>query len=697
MADPRERAGELRTRLRDANYRYYILQQPTMSDAEWDALFAELKDLEAKHPELESPDSPTATVGAPLQASFRAIEHPTPMLSLDNAFGVDDVESFLARAGRTLSSTNDLELLAEPKVDGLSINLLYRNGRLEWAATRGNGRQGEDVTLNVLHIEGIPQTVAGAPEVLEVRGEIYLSALEFARINSEREENGEPLFMNPRNAASGTLRQIDPKVSASRKLEIYCYGVGNPRDLGAGGVRRQDAAERHSVERQGVERRGVERQGVERRGVERQSEVLDWLQAHGFSTNPLREVAVGAQAVEELMERWRDMRGDLSYQVDGVVLKVDRLTLQEELGATSRAPRWAIAYKFPAEEVATTLLEISVQVGRTGKITPVAELEPRLLEGTTVSRATLHNPGFIRDLDLRVGDRVILHKSGGIIPEITQVLHDERPAGTVPFELPEQCPACGSKLVVDGANLKCINPSCPAQLLQRLSYYGSRNALDIEGLAQKTIEALAQAGLVRALPDLYDVTVAQVAQLEGFGEVSASKLVAQIEASKRKTLDRFLTALGLPHVGPRTAEILARHFGTLERLREASPEALANVRDIGELSAKAIFEALHEPSMTRAIDGLVARGVEPQPLADQAQEPILEGLTFVLTGSLARPRKEVQTQLEGLGARVTSSVSARTDFVVAGEDAGSKLDRAVELGVQVLDEEGLAALIAERS
>ena len=524
MADSQERVSELRARLRDANYRYYVLQRPSISDAEWDALFAELKALEEEHPELASPDSPTATVGSPLQASFRPIDHPTPMLSLDNAFNEEDVSSFLARAGRTLSTTADLELLAEPKVDGLSINLFYRGGRLEWAATRGNGRQGEDVTLNVLSIEGIPRELSGAPEQLEVRGEIFLSMDEFARINTAREEGGEPLFMNPRNAASGTLRQIDPKVSAGRRLEIYCYGVGDARDLGVG----------------------------------RQSEVLEWLEQHGFSANPLREVVVGASAVEALMERWREQRSGLQYQVDGVVLKVDSLALQEELGATSRAPRWAIAYKFPAEEVATTLQSISVQVGRTGKITPVAELEPRLLEGTTVSRASLHNPGFIRDLDLRVGDRVILHKSGGIIPEITQVLLDERPAGTVPFELPDNCPACSSKLVMDGANLKCVNPSCPAQLLQRLSYYASRNAFDIEGLAQKTVEALVEAGFVQSLPDLYDLSEEQLAELEGFGEISARKLIAQIEESKRKPLDRFLTALGLPHVGPRTAELPRR-------------------------------------------------------------------------------------------------------------------------------------------
>ncbi|MEX2543272.1 MAG: NAD-dependent DNA ligase LigA [Trueperaceae bacterium] len=662
MADLEQRVGELRARLRDANYRYYILQRPDMSDAEWDALFAELKTLEETNPALASDDSPTNTVGAPLQASFRPLSHPTPLLSLDNAFNEADVTAFLARAGRTLSSDDGLELLAEPKIDGLSINLFYRHGRLEWAATRGNGRQGEDVTLNVLGIEGIPREVTAAPELLEVRGEIFLSKEEFERINRDREQTGEALFMNPRNAASGTLRQIDPRVSAGRRLQIFCYGVG---DAPALGVRRQD-------------------------------QVLAWLSDRGFSVNPLREVVVGSAGVEELMDRWRAERAGLPFQVDGVVFKVDRLDLQEELGATSRAPRWAIAYKFPAEEVATILLSIGVQVGRTGKITPVADLEPRLLEGTTVSRATLHNPGFIRDLDLRIGDRVVVHKSGGIIPEITRVLTEERPPGTSPFSLPDRCPACGSELLEDGANLKCVNPSCPAQLLQRLSYYGSRSAMDIEGLAEKTLEALVDAGLVRSLPDLYDLTAEQVAELEGFADLSARKLVAQIDLSRTRTFDRFLTALGLPHVGPRTAELLARQFGNLDRLRAAPTDDLAAVRDIGELTAAAIHEALHEPHLAAAVDNLLARGVDPQPLGEAGGERLLDGLTFVLTGSLARPRKEIQNELEGFGARVTSSVSAKTDYVVAGDDPGSKLDRARDLGVAVINEQALAELIEAR-
>lgn len=660
MADTRERVDELRAKLRDANYRYYVLQQPDISDAEWDSMFAELKEIEEANPELTSPDSPTVTVGAPLQASFRPLEHPTPMLSLDNAFSQEDIVAFLARAGRTLSSESELELLAEPKIDGLSINLLYRRGRLEWAATRGNGRQGEDVTLNILAIEGIPREVEGAPELLEVRGEVFLSTDEFARINAARERAGESLFMNPRNAASGTLRQIDPRVSAGRRLRIYCYGVGQAHELGVG----------------------------------RQGELLSWLEVRGFSVNPLHEVVVGAEEVEALMQRWRGQRAEFDYQVDGVVFKVDRFALQDELGDTSRAPRWAIAYKFPAEEEVTTLLAIGVQVGRTGKITPVAELEPRLLEGTTVSRATLHNPGFIEEMDLRVGDSVVVHKSGGIIPEITRVLVDKRPIGAEPYPFPDRCPACDSELIEDGANLKCVNPSCPQQLLQRLTHYAARNAMDIEGLAQKTVEALLASGLVSALPDLYDLTAQQVAELEGFAQVSANKLVSQIAASRHRPLDRFLTALGLPHVGPRTAELLARHFGTVERLRRADVDELSSVRDIGTSSAQAIHQALHEPKLTAAVDGLLARGVDPEPLGDVAKEQRLSGSTFVLTGGLSRPRKEIQSELESLGARVTSGVSAKTDYVVAGKDPGSKLERARELGVTVLDESSLAELLS---
>jgi DNA ligase (NAD+) len=552
-----------------------------------------------------------------------------------------------------------LDYLAEMKIDGLSVNLYYRDGVLLWAATRGNGQEGEDVTFNLLGVPGIPQRVAEAPRELEVRGEIYLSRQEFERINAEREEAGEPPFKNPRNAAAGTVRQLDPKVSAARKLQAFFYGVGEPRAL----------------------------------GVRRQSELLDWLGEHGFRVNPLRERVRGAQAACALAEAWSALRAQLEYEADGIVFKVDDLALQEELGSTSRAPRWAIAYKFPAQEVATTLRGITWQVGRTGKLTPVAELEPRFLEGTEVSRATLHNPGFIRNLDLRIGDRVVVHKSGGIIPEIVRVLIEERPAGLEPYAMPTVCPDCREPVIEDGANLRCVNPACPAQQLARLSHYASRHAMDIEGLGEKTLIQLLEAGLVRNIPDLYDLRPEQLLTLEGFAAVSANKLVQQIQASKTRPLERFIFALGLPHVGQRTAQVLARAFGSLAALQQATPEDLMALPDIGEATATAIVQALRQPATMALIEGLRARGVDPRATAMPAGDA-LKGLTFVLTGTLSEPRDRVKARLEALGARVASTVSAKTDYLVVGDDPGAKLAKAEALGVKVLDEAGLRDLLA---
>lgn len=659
--DASSRIQDLRERLRDANHRYFVLQDPILPDAEYDALFAELKRLEEAHPELVTPDSPTQTIGAPPPSTFRTIRHPTPMQSLDNAFSEEDVEAFLARVGRTLADDGAVELLAELKIDGLSINLLYEDGELVWAATRGDGRRGEEVTLNVAAIPDFPRRLEPAPRRLEVRGEVYLARSEFRRINEELERAGETPFKNPRNAASGALRQKDARVTATRRLRAFFYGVGQPRAL----------------------------------GVTRQAELLDWLAGHGFRVNPERRLVRGALEAEALMDHWRARRAELDYDADGVVFKVDDLALQEELGSTSRAPRWAVAYKFPAEETATVVTAIAHQVGRTGKITPVAWLEPRLLEGTEVTRATLHNPGFVLGHDLRVGDRVLIHKSGGIIPEVLRVLVEERPEGTTPYEPPTRCPECESELVEDGANLRCINPSCPAQLVQNLRYYASRPAMDIEGLAIKTIELLIREGLVRSVADLYDLEAEELEPLEGFAELSARKLVAQIEASKTRSLARFVTALGLPHVGRRTAEALAAHFGSLEALRAATPADLAAVHDVGETTAARVHAALHEEAMAATIDALLARGVAPSPPSRRSGDA-LRGLSFVLTGTLSRPRDEVKRELEGHGARVASAVSSKTDYLVAGEAAGSKLAKAEKLGVAVLDEAGLAALLAER-
>lgn len=636
-----------------------MLDAPTISDAEYDALLYELRQLEAQHPELRAPDSPTQTVGFAPQASFAIITHPHPMQSLDNAFSCQDLREFEARCQRVLAATEPLDYLAEMKIDGLSVNLYYRDGVLLWAATRGNGQEGEDVTFNLLGVPGIPQRVAEAPRELEVRGEIYLSRQEFERINAEREEAGEPPFKNPRNAAAGTVRQLDPKVSAARKLQAFFYGVGEPRAL----------------------------------GVRRQSELLDWLGEHGFRVNPLRERVRGAQAACALAEAWSALRAQLEYEADGIVFKVDDLALQEELGSTSRAPRWAIAYKFPAQEVATTLRGITWQVGRTGKLTPVAELEPRFLEGTEVSRATLHNPGFIRNLDLRIGDRVVVHKSGGIIPEIVRVLIEERPAGLEPYAMPTVCPDCREPVIEDGANLRCVNPACPAQQLARLSHYASRHAMDIEGLGEKTLIQLLEAGLVRNIPDLYDLRPEQLLTLEGFAAVSANKLVQQIQASKTRPLERFIFALGLPHVGQRTAQVLARAFGSLAALQQATPEDLMALPDIGEATATAIVQALRQPATMALIEGLRARGVDPRATAMPAGDA-LKGLTFVLTGTLSEPRDRVKARLEALGARVASTVSAKTDYLVVGDDPGAKLAKAEALGVKVLDEAGLRDLLA---
>lgn len=658
----RQRLNDLRTRLRDANYRYYILQHPSISDEEYDALLRELILLEEQYPEWLTPDSPTQTVGQAPQASFASIAHPTAMMSLDNAFNAEDMHSFEARVQRILASDAALDYLAELKIDGLSINLFYEDGNLRWAATRGNGREGEDVTINVLGIAGIPQKLeaSAVPESLEIRGEIYLSKAQFALINQERLQADEPEFRNPRNAASGTLRQQDAKVTAGRQLEAFFYAVGQPLSL----------------------------------GLDTQAEVLEWLQQQGFPTNPQRAIVHNVQEIEQLMQEWNAQRAALGYEVDGVVIKVNHLRLQQELGTTSRAPRWAIAYKFPAEEVATTLSAITWQVGRTGKLTPVAELEPRLLEGTTVSRATLHNPDYIAKLDLRLGDRVVIHKSGGIIPEIIKVLRDERPEGTTAYLAPTQCPECNHTVVQDGPNLHCINSQCPAQVLRNITHYVSRKAMDIDGMAGKSLERLIEANLISNIGDLYRLQEDAIAALEGFGKRSAQKLLEQIEHSKSQTLARFIFALGLPHVGARTAQLLARAFPSLEALLQASEADLEALHDVGEITARAIHAALQHPDTLHLIQDLQALGVAPVSEHNaEASSDALKGMTFVLTGSLSRSRDAIKKELENLGARVSSSVSKKTSYLVAGDKAGSKLDKAESLGVTVLDEAGLQALL----
>ncbi len=657
--NPTAEAAALRAQLREANYHYYVLQDPLLSDAEWDRLFHRLKALEEAHPELLTPDSPTQQVGTAPQASFATVRHPHPMMSLDNAFDLAGLEEFEARLKRVLATEAETTYVAEMKIDGLSVNLLYEDGVLAWAATRGNGVEGEDVTFNVLGVPGLPGRVEGAPERLEVRGELYLSHTEFRRINAEREAAGEPPFKNPRNAASGTIRQLDPRVSAGRKLQAFFYGVAEPYAL----------------------------------GVKAQFELLAWLARAGFRTNPLLERVTGVGALEALAAEWTELRATLDYDADGMVVKVDRLALHDELGSTARAPRWAIAYKFPAEEATTILLGVSLQVGRTGKITPVAELEPRLIEGTEVSRATLHNPGFIAALDLRIGDRLVVHKSGGIIPEVLRVLTEARTGELPPYAFPETCPVCAETLITDGANLRCVNLACPAQVLARLSHYASRAAMDIDGLSTKRLQKLLNEGLIRGIPDLYNLEAEQLEPLEGFGKLSARNLVEQLTRSKTQPLERFIFALGLPHVGQRTAQLLARAFGSVAALQAASVDVLAELHDVGETTAQALYDALHQDATRKLLAELTERGVGVVGSAAPRGDA-LKGLSFVLTGTLQEPRDVVKARLEALGARVGSSVSKKTSYLVAGEAAGSKLERAQTLGVQVLSEPELSALLA---
>lgn len=661
--DPAARAAELRERIRDANHAYFVLDAPDLTDAAYDALVRELRELEARHPELREEDTPTDTVGATPAGALRTRAHGVPMFSLDNAFDDAELAAFEQRIHRVLGSDAPLDYVAELKIDGLSLNLRYEDGRLAWAATRGDGRAGEEITPNLRAVDGLPERIEDAPAELEVRGEVYLPKLEFARINAAREEDGQAPFRNPRNAAAGTVRQLDPEVAARRNLQAFFYGVGRPGELGVG----------------------------------RQSELLDWLEARGFRVNPERRRVRGLAEAREVIAAWTERRAELPYDADGVVLKVDDLALQRELGETSRAPRWAIAWKFPAEEVASRLTRIAVQVGRTGKITPVAELEPRMLEGTEVARATLHNPGFVADLDLRVGDTVVLHKAGGIIPEILRVVPGERPDDAAPWTPPTRCPECGADLVEDGANLRCLGPHCPAQRLERLTHWGSRRALDVDGLGERSVEQFLDEGLIEGVEDLYDLDAGRVAALDGWGATSAANLLRALDASRTPPLERFLVALSLPQVGPRTAEALARRFGDLDALLEADVATLRAVPDVGEATARLLREALDVPAMRATLEALRRRGVWPAEVeAAGDRSDALAGVTVVLTGALSRPRDEVRRDLEAQGARVTSSVSRKTDLVVAGEDPGSKAEKARAYGVPVVDEAGLAAAVRER-
>lgn len=666
QADLKAHYLALREQVARHNRAYYEQDAPSIPDDEYDRLARELRDLEAQHPEWAGDSSPAQTVGGEVSTAFQPVTHPTPMTSLDNVFDDTELKEWQEKLARSLNlppEYDDFTFTGELKIDGLSVNLYYLDGKLQWAATRGNGRVGEMVTAQVLTIPGIPQSLPGLKGELEVRGEVYMSRADFAAFNAQAEELGTPLLKNPRNGAAGALRQKDAEVTRTRNLKVILYALGK-------------------------------RDGV---SVQTQWEVLDWLRAQGFPTSPYSEELHGIQAAADYHARMIAGRTNFEFDADGTVLKLGSLRLQEEAGFTSRAPRWAIAYKFPVEEVETILEEITVDVGRTGKLAPLAHLQPRLIEGSTVSKATLHNEDFIRDMDLRIGDTVVVRKSGGVIPQIMRVVLEKRPAGSTPYQFPKDCPTCGQPVTrAEGdANTYCLNPACPSQTYKLIQYFVARGAMNIQGIGEKLITQLLEAGLVRDPADLYQLTAEQLAGLERGGEKKAQNILKELEESKSRPLWRVINALGLDHVGERNAQALARAFSTLDALLTATPEQIAEVPGFGKSMGASVALALQEEHTAGLIRKLLAAGLNPQQ-EEVTRTEQLAGLNFVITGTLSRPRDEIKNALEAAGGRVTGSVTKKTSYLIAGEEAGSKLDRAQELGIPVLDEAGLTAFLTEK-
>ncbi len=677
-----EDAGPLAERLRHVlrahNHRYYVLDDPLIADAEYDRLMEALRRLEQRFPALQTPDSPTVRVGGPPLDRFEKVRHPQPLLSLSNAFTPDDLRAWYERCLKGLRPVHGEDvtpaLIAELKIDGLAVALTYEAGRLAVGATRGDGQVGENITRNIQTIRAIPLRIPvgdgpEAPERLEVRGEVYMRKSAFEALNARLVERGDKPFANPRNAAAGSLRQLDPSVTAERPLTFFAYGLG------------PTTAEPPPT----------------------QHRQLAWLQTLGFPVNPHTRRFTALDDVLDYCARWTHDRDALDYEIDGVVVKIDEVAYQETLGNISNAPRWAIAYKFPAQEATTRLLDIIVNVGRTGAIKPEAVLEPVQIGGVTVSQATLHNEDYILKRDIRIGDRVVVKRAGDVIPQVVAPIPEARTGEEKPWRMPARCPACGTELVrLDGeADYYCVSADCPAQFIRLLEHYASRAAMDIEGLGARLAVQLVEAGLVRHLTDLYRLRREALLALEGFAERKADNLIRAIDASRQRPLSRLLFGLGIRHVGKTTAELLVRHFASLEALGAASREALEAIDGIGPVIAMSLVDWFAVPENRHLVDELRALGVNterwpeeaPDGGAGEATRP-LDGKTFVLTGTLPTlSRSEARALIEEAGGRVTGSVSRKTDYVVAGADPGSKLTRARELGVPVLDEAALRALI----
>ncbi|HET9468986.1 MAG TPA: NAD-dependent DNA ligase LigA [Vicinamibacterales bacterium] len=666
--DPATRIEELRRQIRHHEERYYIESAPEISDAEFDALLRELQNLERDHPDLVTLDSPTQRVGGRTAEGFASVRHAEPMLSLDNAYNEDELKAFDERLRRGLENfEGPVPYVAELKIDGLSIALQYRDGRLVRAATRGDGTTGEDVTANVKTIKDIPHKLTGGPKgTIAIRGEIYLPRKEFERTNKEREEAGEPRFANPRNAASGAIRQIDPEQVRKRGLRAFLYQM----------VSKEGTPETHR-------------------------KLLESLKAWGLPVEPHWKALKGIEKVAEYCAEWGEKRSSsaraLPFDTDGVVIKLDDIALRAKLGTTSKFPRWAIAYKFPPEQAETTLTRIDINVGRTGAVTPFAVLEPVFIAGTTVSMATLHNANEVARKDIRDGDRVIVEKAGDIIPQVVRVVDPDRADRTPRWQMPTTCPRCQSELVrgEEEAVWRCENTSCPAKLQRGLEHFAARHAMNIEGLGESRIAQLIAEGLLSSYADVYKLTQERLETIERMGEKSAANLVAQIERSKTRDFWRLIYGLGIRHVGERGAQALAGAFGSMDALMAATKEQLQAVPDIGPVVAAAVREYLDQPQNRALIKELAAAGLKMDAPITAASAPgPLSGKTFVLTGTLATlSREEATEKIQSLGGKVTGSVSKKTDHVVAGADPGSKLTKAESLGVSVLDEDAFRKLV----